>query len=357
MINFSTPSDQLMSELFEDEGKAIFWLKKHYHGEKGYERMRDGLLMESNRTMKTAISEVVEYISPHGNRWMAFECCQYYKKAGHANTMPMAFCYYETYGSVGTYLVSRSAYDTTNKDKMVLHFTNHFFLRFCSRLGVEMRSRWMVQKFVEVIPGFLIGYNGKDEKGHDKYDVRLPGSIGRGIMFDDAPIIEIRTYLTDPELNRKQLRETERLRQMYEQQTFEPMDGRMRRIARSEDFAGDFVKEIHNVADLSGIDRDLLERASAMRVMVTMAIADLGYVEASDINRWKEIGERTKDISFLDFVSGYTDSMEKAKQLYDLVCEFGKKAGIKGYDAVKMMDRVIEIWGENAKLQRDGRMQ
>lgn len=64
MINYSTPIEELKKELFGEESKAIFWLKKYYHGEKGYERMRDDLLMECNRTKKTQISEVVEYISP-----------------------------------------------------------------------------------------------------------------------------------------------------------------------------------------------------------------------------------------------------------------------------------------------------
>ena len=356
MITYKTPAVELIKELTEEERKATFWLKKHYHGEKGYERMRDALLVESNRMKKTKISDVVEYISPKGNRWMAFECCQYYKAAGHSNTTPMAFCYYETYGSVGAYILGRSSYDTSGQNNFVLHFTNHFFLRFCMRLGVEMRSRWMVQRFVEVIPGFLIGSNGVDEKGHRKFDVRLPGSIGRGIMYDDAPIIEIRTYLTDQELNKKQWKETEVLRKTYERQTFEPIDVRMGRIIRSDDFASDFAKEIDNVADMSGIDRDLLGKAMAMRVMLTSAIADLGYVDVHDIKRWKDIGERTKEIDFIDFVTDYpkdSGGTEKAKELYDLISDFGKKAGIKGYDADKMTDRVLEIWKEMVSYDKE----
>lgn len=349
MINFNTPPKEIVRELSDEERKALFWLKKYYHGEKGYEKMRDGLLSECYHTKKTAISDVVEYISPHGNRWMAFECCQYYKAARQANTVPMAFCYYETYGSVGAYLLGRSSYDTTGQNNVVLHFTNHFFLRFCQRLGIEMRSRWMVQRFVEVIPGFLIGSNGLDDKGRRKFDVRLPASIGRGIMIEDAPIVEIRTYLTDKELNNKQLKETETLRQMYERQTFEPINVRMNRIARSDDFANDLSKEVDNVADMAGIDKELLSIAMSMRVMVTRAIADLGYVDVKDINRWKDIGERTKDIDFLDFVTDYEKGggMEKAKLLYETICKFGIKSGIKGYDAVKMTDRVLEIWKES----------
>lgn len=356
MINIKTPADQLMKELFEEEGKALFWLKKRYHGEKGYEKMRDMLLLKSNASMKNEVSDVVEYISPKGNRWMVFECCQFYKKAGHANTRPMAFCYYETYGSVGAYIIVRSPYG--GSDHGVLHFTNHFFLRFCQRLGVQMRSRWMVQRFVEVIPGFLLGYNGKDDKGHDRFDVRLPGSIGRGIAFKDAPVIEIRTYLTDPELNKKQLRETEKLREMYEQQTFEPLSVRMGRIARSEDFAEEMEKEIINVAKMTGIDSDLLGKEMSIRIMITRAIAELDYVDVKDISRWKDIGERTKDIDFLGFVSDYPEEgggKEKARQFYDLISEFGKRSGIKGFDAVKVTDKVLEIWSKTVKMKSDGK--
>lgn len=352
MINYKTPADELIRELTDEERKAVFWLKKHYHGEKGYERMRDDLISECYNKRKTVTSEVVEYVSPHGNRWMAFECCQYYKKANGANTTPMAFCYYETYGSVGAYLLGRSSYDMTGQGMMVLHFTNHFFLRFCQRLGVEMRSRWMVQRFVEVIPGFLIGNNGVDDSGRMKFDVRLPASIGRGVMYKDAPVIEIRTYITDPELNSKQLRETEKLRKMYERQTFEPINIRMQRLMRSDDFIGDFTKEIDTVAEMVGIDKDLLDMAMAIRVMVTRAITELGYVETTDFSRWKDIGERTKELDFMDFISAYQkegDSKERAKLLYETICEFGKKSGIKGYDAVAMTTRVLEIWRDSVK--------
>ena len=347
MINFRTPSDQLMKELFEEEGKAIFWLKKKHHGEKGYERMRDELIARCERMQKTQISDVIEYISPNGNRWMAFECCQYYKKAGLANTAPMAFCYYETYGSVGAYVIGRGEYSLKDATKTVIHFTNHFFLRFCQRLKVPMRSRWMVQKFIEVIPGFLFGSNGRDEHGHLKFDVRLPGSIGRGIMFDDAPVIEIRSYLTDPELNRKQLRETERLRGAYKLQTFEPLDVRMVRLMRSDDFSGNMVKELESISVLSGIDKGILASMANIRIFLVEAIIDLGYVRFDDTATWKRLGERTADIDFMDFVKDYPaegGGMEKARQLYETLKEFGERSGIKGYDTKAVMDKVIENW-------------
>lgn len=75
MINLHTPSEQIMKELFEDEQKAFYWLRKSYHGDKSYERMRDTLIAKCRKERKTQISDVVEYISKNGNRWMVFECC------------------------------------------------------------------------------------------------------------------------------------------------------------------------------------------------------------------------------------------------------------------------------------------
>ena len=349
MINFSTPSEQLVRELTSEESKAVYYLRKHYHGEKGYEKMRDGLLMKAYQSHKTEISDVVEYISPNGNRWMTFECCQYYKDANSTYATPIAFCYYETYGSVGAYLLTQSTYESDSKHKLVLHFTNHFFLRFCQRLGVEMRSRWMVQRFTEVISGYLIGHNGFDDKGREKIDVRLPASVGRGIRIPDSPIVEVRTYLTDKELSKKQLRETEHLRKVYEKTDFEPLEVKMGRIAHSEDFSGAVMKEIENVSDMSGVDKGRLVFAMNVRVFITLAIIDLGYVDEKDVRTFKYIGERTAEVDFLDFVDAHQkgDGHKAAELLFKGLCRFGELANIKGYNAKDMMNKVIEKWKES----------
>lgn len=364
MVNYSTPPEQLMKELLEEDGKAVFWLKKHYHGEKGYERMRDRLIEESNMTGKDKISDIVEYISRNGNRWLVFECCRYYKGAGYAYAMPVAFCYYETYGSVGAYVVGYNAYVTVGTGKTIIHFTNHFFLRFCQRLGVEMRSRWMVQRFVEVIPGFLFGYNGKDENGRDRFDVRLPGSIGRGIMREDAPIIEVRTYLTDKELSRKQLRETERLREAYDRQTFEPIDVRMVRLWRSSDFVGDMQKELENEADMLGIDKGIIIFAFNIRYFIAQAISDLGYIKNDDYSAWRRIGEAFARTEIMSFAQGYSeegDHTEMFRMLFRIIAKVGELANIRGYDTVAVMNKTIERWQEAAnrtnKEDNDGKRQ
>ena len=350
MINFATPHKQIVRELFDEERKAFFWLRKKNHGDKGYEAMRDKLLQKSRVTQKTQISDVVEYISPTGNRWMVFECCQYHERANMSNTTPVAFCYYETYGSVGAYLIGRGMYDGKDKQDCVIHFTNHFFLRFCQRLGVEMRSRWMVQRFCEVITGYLFGANGVDEQGRVKIDVRLPASIGRGVMLKDAPIIEIRTYLTDKELTNKQLRETQKLREAYENITFEPINVKMSRLARSENFEGDVMQEIENVSALSGLEKGKLVFITNIRIFITLAIIELGYVRKDDLQMFKLIGERTAKIDFLDFVESFLRKDKENKTaalLYENICKFGREACIKGYDAKAVTEKVIEKWKES----------
>ena len=41
MINLSTPGDELMKTIKIEHNKALYWLKRHYGGEIGYEKMRD----------------------------------------------------------------------------------------------------------------------------------------------------------------------------------------------------------------------------------------------------------------------------------------------------------------------------
>jgi len=352
MISISTPHKQIVSELTEEEQKAFFWLRKKYHGDKGYEAMRDKLLFQCRQSKKTQISDIVEYISPKGNRWMVFECCQYYKEAGSVNTMPVAFCYYETYGSVGAFIVGRNMYDFKNDDKCVIHFTNHFFLRFCQRLGVEMRSRWMVQRFCEVITGYMFGSNGVDEQGRLKVDVRLPASIGRGVMLKDAPIIEVRTYLTDRELNNKQLRETKKLREVYDNHIFEPYEVKRERLAHSKDFANDVLHEIKQVSSMSGVSSKKLEFGVSMRILLTEVIIDMGYVEQSDTDAFKRIGEQTAEVDFLDAADkffAHADGVKIAKAIFDDLCKFGELSQIKGFDAKAVMDKLIEKWTKRAK--------
>lgn len=249
MVTLSTPANEMVKELLEEKEKALYWFLKHFHGEKGYDKMVDALEQKAWIEEKTCISDIVEYISKKGNRWMLFEAARYYPKAKKAKPSFVSFCYYETYGSVGAFLIGYDQMDTKLEMPFVVIYTSHFFLRFCQRLGVEMRSRWMVQKFCEAIPGYLIyPYNDKKANGLTPIDVRLPGSLGRGFarMEGDNTIIEIRTYLTDPELSRKQLKETEEVRKLGDSIEYEPFDIWLYRLSRmrGEELDNEFCNKL-----------------------------------------------------------------------------------------------------------------
>lgn len=355
MITLKTPKEQIFNELKEEEPKAIYWLKKKYHGSRGYEAMRDDMINECARTHKQQISDVVEYISPKGNRWMVFECATYYKDSHAVNSHPMTFCYYETYGSCGAYFIGRNNYDTDGDEGCVIMFTDHFFLRFCERLGIQMRSRWMIQKFIEVIPGFTFGFGKKNEYGQILVDCRLPGSIGRGILHKDGRMIEIRTYLTDKQLNNKQKKETERLREVGDRQVFEPAYIRMMRLKNSENFDEALSKEIINVADLTGCDKGDMMACTNVIIFIVMALVDLGYAKPDDKEFFIRMGRNIQSDKILDIVTDYEskDSKNIANALFDVITSIGKTMAIRNYDAVAVMDKMIEHWTDACKKYKE----
>ena len=71
MITITSSSEQILKELREYQ-KAVFWLQKKYHGQKGYERMCYELMQKCLWTRQDQKSDYIEYLSPTGNRWIAF---------------------------------------------------------------------------------------------------------------------------------------------------------------------------------------------------------------------------------------------------------------------------------------------
>jgi hypothetical protein len=296
MINLSTPSEQLLKELLSDTVKAEYWLKKQYHGEKGYQRMLDELELKCAKTRKNQKSDIVEYKSPTGNRWLVYAFCRCYAKAEVAKTTTVSFCYYETLGSIGAFFINYDKYDIDYLHPVVIIFTSHFFQRFCERLGIEYRSRAMVQRFCEVIPGYLIyTYKEKDKNGHIRVDVRLPGSIGRGIMRSEkgALVYEIRSYLTDKQLSKAQLRETEELRRLGDKYESEPLDVWWERIKPMK--WEDKVDEIQKAFDQSierGVDPRLYQVSLMLSVFMCMYVVDHKLMDTTDEEKMMSLSKR-----------------------------------------------------------------
>ena len=346
MITVTSSTAQILKELREEEPKAMYWLKKMYHGDKGYDRMQSGLIERAMDEQKDTRSEVFDYISPKGNRWMVFEHCRYHKDIHYARTTPIAFCYYETYGSVGAFLCGHPQYNDNDNYAHAILFTDHFFLRFCQRLGVEMRSRWMVQRFLEIIPGIMFQTNGeKDQYGREKVDCRFPASIGRGIIRKDGPVIEVRTYLTDPELTPKQRRETKVLRKVGDRHNFDPKDVKMARMLKSGDFGAAFEHELKQVIDM-GADEQTVYMTAAIGVYVVRALCDLNYADATDMRFWENHGEANKYL-LIDIAEHWRDHKPVDREFVRKIEQIFKNDGIKDYNLPEFVNYWFKIMQED----------
>ena len=130
MLTVTSPPDEIVKTINDEYKRATYWLIKNMGGEKKYKQKRGELLFKCRQTRETQSTPAIDWISQAGNRWMTFECATWYKEAQESFTVPVAFCYYETLGSVGAFLPMRRQF---SDESIVIHFTNHFFLRFCQR--------------------------------------------------------------------------------------------------------------------------------------------------------------------------------------------------------------------------------
>lgn len=332
MITLSSPTQQIIDELIAEEPKAVYWLKKQYHGDKGFENLKIQLMEKALDEQKDVHSDVVDYISMKGNRWMAFVSANYYKDVNDVTTNIITFCYYETYGSVGAFMLGHPQYDDPRLPPFAIVFTSHFFLRFCARLGVEMRSRWMVKRFLQILPGIIFESTGvTDNYGRMKVDCRFPGSIGRGIIRKDGRLIEIRTFLTDPELSDKQRRYTKHLRETADRHNFDPQHIKIKRVMQSGDFASAVLNEVNQVVDM-GADRKSTEMSLSWSIMMVNALVELGYAQSHDIEFWMRYGEVNKYL-IADIGNHYSGVKPlNSQELVDRFKRTFKNVGIKKYD-------------------------
>lgn len=217
MINLSTPNEELIRELNADYEKLGYWLKKKVGGEKKVACLQDQLFTKYHLTGKTQTSEPMEYISANGNKWYG-----YYKTIKIGNQVcpvSVGFCYYETYGSIGAFVpVSRTSIEGCDG---VIIFPSHFFLRLSQRLGVGVRSREVVKRFLEMIDNMVIEYKGDSETRKDEVEVSFSGSVWRGHWRNgDSNVTELNTFLKHTELSKLQKRNAEELQGV--QNTYTP---------------------------------------------------------------------------------------------------------------------------------------
>lgn len=201
MINISTPNKELLAELNSDYEKLGYWIKKSVGSEKRLSELKNKLVKSYRKTGKNQTSEPIEYISPNGNRWYGYY--RTFNIGGIAYAHSAGFCYYETYGSIGAF-VPISSKSIQGCDGVVI-FPSHFFLRLSQRLGVGVRSREVVKRFLEMLDNMVIQYKGDSNLRKDEVEVSFSDSVWRGHWRKgDSSVIELNTFLKHSELSKSQ---------------------------------------------------------------------------------------------------------------------------------------------------------
>jgi hypothetical protein len=201
MINLSTPNKDILKELNEDYEKLGYWMKKKVGSEKKLAKLKDRIVREYHRTGKNQTSDPIEYISTNGNRWYGYY--RTFNIGGIVYAHSAGFCYYETYGSIGAFVPINSK-SVQGCDGVVI-FPSHFFLRLSQRLGVGVRSREVVKRFLEMLDNMVIQYKGDSEVRKDEVEVSFSGSVWRGQWRGgDSSVIELNTFLKHTELSKSQ---------------------------------------------------------------------------------------------------------------------------------------------------------
>lgn len=342
MINLSTPNSQLITEVYNDYNRAIYWLKKQMGGDKKYEQKRYQMLIQAKKEARTIISDVVEYKSPTGNRWLCFECARYFPDANSSYTEPYAFCYYETLGSVGAFVPVKTEYIYKNmeSDKTVVIFTSHFFYQMSKRMDLTYRSREMVRRFLEYIPSLVFSF--REDNGRTGLDVRLPGSIGRGFLRDekDSAVFEVRTFLRDIELTNYQKKVTKKLRQNADKFKYEPNEVKMNRIMHSdkpdEAFKELYYKDKEKYV-LSGGDAQYFDERFNTITGLGYIFTKMDLVKEADTEIW----ERTA-IPVSKLIDEYVKSDDK--DFVKLSGKIAKVMNLTKFTEERCQEELNELW-------------
>lgn len=333
MVNLSTVPDVMVREIIADRAKASYWLKKHFGGEKGYEKMRDNLILQCRRDKRNHVSETVEYHSANGNRWMTYECARYYKEADMVYTEPYAFCFYETLGSVGAFVPVKLGSDGRTGRDAVLLFNSHFFHQMSERLELGFRSPEMVRAFHEFIPSLLVSMY--EEEGRKRILVRLPGSIGFGFKKEgEAHVFEVRTFLKDTQLNGKQLRLTETIRLNAGKFMYEPKDIKRARAKKTIKTLEDAEAELQRLKErymLLGMKEEDFNRTFRINFWIVTVFVKMGLGSLEDGDFWDRHCANNIKLVYQFVRDGKFDN----ELIYDLIARCAENNGYKNFDKEK----------------------
>lgn len=218
-VNLSTPTADIVATMREEIPKAQYYFRKQFGGKQKYLKAEDALLDKALAEEHDQLTDMSYYISPIGNRWICYTHVVYYPRAKYAHAFHYSFIYYETLGSCGAFFPSYSPRQTKDglvkpkgQPDEVLIFTSHFFYQMSERTGIEYRSKDLIREFVSTKMEHAMT---ADEDGD--IIAKFTGGHGFGKELEREPRrLEVRTYLTDKQLNNKQRRKCEAVDALYE---------------------------------------------------------------------------------------------------------------------------------------------
>lgn len=221
MITLSSTPSQMRLEMEQDLKKLAYWQRKGFNSKE----YRKAYLSANKRAKETGewqmVGEPHEWKSGNGNRWYYQNAVMREPISGEMRDTALMFVYYETYGSVGAFVPAFNPYvDDMAIDDAPIVFTSHFFLRYCERMGLKMRSRDMVMAFINEQARFDVKGLRDGKGGFKGISVQLQNGVGRGVEVREGcdTAWEVRTFIPYKMLTRKQRREA------VIDYAFDPMD-------------------------------------------------------------------------------------------------------------------------------------
>lgn len=217
-INLSTQPKELMATMQAELPAAWYHYRKRIGSTLQYLKHENQLLDQALAEQRSLVSEVDEYISKVGNRWITYVHTEYFPQAMHAMATRVSFIYYETYASCGAYFPLYPPPSVSNKGKRkkqepdgIVIYTDHFFLQMSNRTGKKHRSKELIREFITTRDSHAMQ---ADDDG--ELVVRFTGGYGFGKWWeqDGIRVFQVRTYLNEKgrdSLNKRQRQLVEKL--------------------------------------------------------------------------------------------------------------------------------------------------
>ena len=345
MINLSTQPTEIIKSMQSEIPSVTYQFKKPYGGTRKYLKYEDSLLDKALAEKQNQFTDINEYITPSGNRWISYTHIEYYPKALYAYAFHVSFIYYETYASCGAFFPT---FNGKKKVDGVIVFTDHFFLRMAERTGKKYRSKELIREFISTKSTQACQ---ADEDGD--VIIKFKGGYGFGKEKSRSPrVIEVRTYLTEKMLSPSQRRKCEKI-DAYAELVSDGMylkDVALH-TACNQELDAQMVKDKIKAADKLGLGRHMA-LASLVHMSFVRMLEDMLRLTVSQ-EQHAVIGQVTGECSF-DFVRKYvgfdqrtaTDAENQvfADDLTDVLAKCARKLKLRSMTKERITDYINNLW-------------